>query len=479
MAGNGGFKSAINGFDKNEVNEYIGNLRKRLQEMEADIRSNEEKTRAAVKTAEEADSRIAELEKKNAERVSELEAQVKTERRNADNLQNENDELKRKLRHASSASQSGGGSGASAASVAEAEKRAAETIEKANAQAKEIVEKAKAAAQQIMSGAGKSGGGVSAKSAEEFGAILRELTKSVTDALNAASRKASEMSGGAGGAGGAVSAPVSELDLSAFEAPQAEVPAPAAAAPKPAPEVKPAESVSMDDLFSNMADDSDMSDMGDFGEIKPLDPLKPNHEVVEGFDLSDVGKFNEEGAVTEVAPIDKKSGGAVIDEDFTAELLTQTVPSSALKDQIDEDLFAAVKEREEQFAVQPSDDKKDFDMDDAAGGLDAMNALLGQMGAALESAGGNASLDLDASEPAAADNSASDNPWADLQNQLNAMEESGNFGGGDDGSASAPEAPADDPKAPDADDSSIWNFDSDMGSDTADDDMSSDLFGNF
>lgn len=476
MAGNGGFKSAINGFDKNEVNEYIGNLRKKLQEMEADIRSNEEKTRAAVKTAEEADSRIAELEKKNAERVSELEAQVKTERRNADNLQNENDELKRKLRHASSASQSGGGSGASAASVAEAEKRAAETIEKANAQAKEIVEKAKAAAQQIMSGAGKSGGGVSAKSAEEFGAILRELTKSVTDALNAASRKASEISDGAGGA---VSAPVPELDLSAFEAPQAEVPAAGAAAAKPAPEVKRAESVSMDDLFSNMADDSDMSDMGDFGEIKPLDPLKPNHEVVEGFDLSDVGKFNEEGAVTEVAPIDKKSGGAVIDEDFTAELLTQTVPSSALKDQIDEDLFAAVKEREEQFAVQPSDDKKDFDMDDAAGGLDAMNALLGQMGAALESAGGNASLDLDASEPAAADNSASDNPWADLQNQLNAMEESGNFGGGDDGSASAPEAPADDPKAPDADDSSIWNFDSDMGSDTADDDMSSDLFGNF
>lgn len=476
MAGNGGFKSAINGFDKNEVNEYIGNLRKKLQEMEADIRSNEEKTRAAVKTAEEADSRIAELEKKNAERVSELEAQVKTERRNADNLQNENDELKRKLRHASSASQSGGGSGASAASVAEAEKRAAETIEKANAQAKEIVEKAKAAAQQIMSGAGKSGGGVSAKSAEEFGAILRELTKSVTDALNAASRKVSEISDAPGGA---MSAPVPELDLSAFEAPQAEVPAAGAAAAKPAPEVKPAESVSMDDLFSNMADDSDMSDMGDFGEIKPLDPLKPNHEVVEGFDLSDVGKFNEEGAVTEVAPIDKKSGGAVIDEDFTAELLTQTVPSSALKDQVDEDLFAAVKEREEQFAVQPSDDKKDFDMDDAAGGLDAMNALLGQMGAALESAGGNASLDLDASEPAAADNSASDNPWADLQNQLNAMEESGNFGGGDDGSASAPEAPADDPKAPDADDSSIWNFDSDMGSDTADDDMSSDLFGNF
>ena len=34
MAGEGGFKSALNGFDKNEVNEYISNLRKTMKEME-------------------------------------------------------------------------------------------------------------------------------------------------------------------------------------------------------------------------------------------------------------------------------------------------------------------------------------------------------------------------------------------------------------------------------------------------------------
>lgn len=459
MAGNGGFKSAINGFDKNEVNEYIGNLRKKLQEMEAEIRSNEEKTKAAVKTAEEADSKISELEKRNAQRVSELEAQVKTERRNADNLQNEVDELKRKLRHA------GNSAASNSAAAAEAEKRAAEIVDKANATARDIVEKAKQTAHQIISGAGGTqSGGVPAESLETFNAILRDLTKSVTDALNAANKKAS-------GITGVSAAPT--IDLSAFAAPQAEVPAPKAA-PAPKPEPKAA---SVDDIFADLADDG--GDMADFGDIKPLDPPKPDHEVVEGFDLSDVGNFIAEEPVPEVSPLDsKKENRAVIDEDFTAELLTQTVPSSVLKDQVDEDLFAAVKEREDEFAVQPSD-KKDFDMGDPADGLDAMNALLGQMGAALESAGGNASLDLNETEPAA-DNTPSDNPWADLQNQLNAMEESGNFGGSE--PTAEPEtmsAPTEDPKAPDADDSSIWNFDDDMNSDSSDDDMSADLFGSF
>lgn len=462
MAGNGGFKSAINGFDKNEVNEYIGNLRKKLQEMEAEIKSNEEKTKAAVKTAEEADSKISDLQKQNAQRVAELEAQVKTERRNADNLQNEVDELKRKLRHAGNGAASGSAAN-NAAAAAEAEKRAAEIVDKANATARDIVEKAKQTAHQIISGAGGTpSGGVSAESLEAFNAILRDLTKSVTDALNTANKKAS-------GITGAPAAPA--IDLSAFAAPQAEVPAPKAA---PAPASKAA---SVDDIFADLADDG--GDMADFGDIKPLDPPKPDHEVVEGFDLSDVGNFIAEEPVSEVSPIDgKKENRAVLDEDFTAELLTQTVPSSALKDQVDEDLFSAVKEREEEFAVQPSD-KKDFDMGDPADGLDAMNALLGQMGAALESAGGSASLDLGEPEPAV-DNTPSDNPWADLQNQLNAMEESGNFGGSE--PAAEPEtmsAPTEDPKAPDADDSSIWNFDDDMSSDSSDDDMSADLFGSF
>ncbi len=463
MAGNGGFKNAINGFDKNEVNEYIGNLRKKLQEMEAEIRNNEEKTRAAVKTAEEADSKISELEKQNTQRVSELEAQVKTERRNADNLQNEIDELKRKLRHAGTGSAT---NAANAASTAEAEKRAAEIVDKANATARDIVEKAKQTAHQIISGAGGAqGGGVSPQALESFNAILRDLTRSVNDALNAANRKASEITGAPAAA---VSAPT--LDLSGFSAPQAEVPTPKAAKPEP-------KAATVDDIFADLSDDG--GDMSDFGDVKPLDPSKPNHEVVDGFDLSDMGGFIAEESVAEVAPLDtKKTSGAVLDDDFAAELLTQTVPSSVLKDQVDEDLFAAVKERDEQFAVQPSDET-DFDMGDPADGLDAMNALLGQMGAALESAGGSASLDLGDPEPAAG-SSSGDNPWADLQNQLNAMEESGNFGSSESAKQSeAPELSIEDPKAPDADDSSIWNFDDDMSTGSPDDDMSADLFGSF
>lgn len=465
MAGNGGFKNAINGFDKNEVNEYIGNLRKKLQEMEAEIKSNDEKTRAAVKTAEEADSRISEIEKQNAQKVAELEAQVKTERRNADNLQNEIDELKRKLRHAGSG---GASSSSGSASSAEAEKRAAEIVDKANATARDIVEKAKQTAHEIISGAsGAQGGGVSEDALQSFNAILRDLSKSVTDALNTANKKASEITGAP-----AAAAPV--LDLSAFSAPQADVPAPKAAAPKPEPKA-----AAVDDIFADLADDS--NDMADFGDIKPLDSKTPDHEVVEGFDLSDVGGFITEDPVSEVSPLDtKKTNGAVLDEDFATELLTQTVPSSVLKDQVDDDLFEAVKERDEQFAVQPADEEKDFDMGDPSGGLDAMNALLGQMGAALESAGGgSSSFDLGESEPAA-DNAASDNPWADLQNQLNAMEETGNFGSGESSAQSdMMDAPVEDPKAPDADDSSIWNFDDDMSAGSPDDDMSADLFGSF
>lgn len=466
MAGNGGFKNAINGFDKNEVNEYIGNLRKKLQEMEAEIRNNEEKTRAAVKTAEEADSKISEIEKQNAQRVSELEAQVKTERRNADNLQNEIDDLKRKLRHAGT----GSGAAAGAASTADAEKRAAEIVEKANATARDIVEKAKQTAHQIISGAGGAqSGGISPQALESFNVILRDLTKSVNDALNAANRKASEITVAPASASAAPT-----LDLSEFSAPQAEVPAPKAA---PRAEQKPEpKAAAVDDIFADLSDDGE--DMSDFGDVKPLDPSKPNHEVVEGFDLSDMGSFIAEEPVAEVAPLDtKKTGGAVIDENFTTELLTQTVPSSVLKDQVDEDLFAAVKERDEEFAVKPSDEK-DFDMGDPADGLDAMNALLGQMGAALESAGGNAELNLGDPEPAAS-SSASDNPWADLQNQLNAMEESGNFGGESTKQSEEPDLSTEDPKAPDADDSSIWNFDDDMSAGSSDDDMSADLFGSF
>ena len=84
---------------------------------------------------------------------------------------------------------------------------------------------------------------------------------------------------------------------------------------------------------------------------------------------------------------------------------------------------------------------------------------------------------------------ADDNPWADLQNQIEALGQSAGKTAAEQPSqleSSMNDSVFDDPKVPDADDSSIWNFD-DMGGSSSDDDMnsgsdddmSSDLFGSF
>ncbi len=481
--GDGGFSTKPMGFDKNEVNEYISNLRKKMNEIEADKRVNDEKTRAAVKTAEEADAKIQALKNEYEQKMSELEEQIKLERKKAEAVEIQLDEAKRKLKQSSS----------NVAANASANANAAEIIDNANAKAREIVEKAKKTASEMLS-AGSVRGGMS----DEFMAVLKRFTETVSEGLREVNSKAAELA----------NAPAPEIpDFSEYTAPRAEVarPEPPKAAERPAPKAD----VDMGgDLFSTDMDmggndgmdmfdmgsldnsDSDM-DLSGFGEdIKPLDPQKPKHEVVEGFDLSNAGKpAPQEDDVSEIEPLDEKRGGAKPDDEFARDLIVQTVPSSALSESLDEDLLAEVKEREEAFAVQPSDGMDDFDMggmdmgSSGDSGIDAMNALLGQMGAALESAGGNASDDfeLDNSDNSAEDDSSNSapNPWADLQAQLNAMEQSGSIA--DEPAAEEPSAPAasDDRKVPDADDSSIWNFGGDSSGDSSDDDMSADLFGSF
>lgn len=473
MAGSGGFKNAINGFDKNEVNEYIGELRKKMQDMDNELKAKVEAADKAAKAADEANGRVNSLIAENEAKVQELEKQIKAERKNSDNLQNEIDELKRKLRNA--------GSGSNGANNAEAERHAAEIVEKANATARDIVEKAKQTAQQIIAsaessgGSGSSGGGISADALNSFNAILRGLTTSINDALRSANEKAAGISVSSG----APSQPAPALDLSQFETPQASVPE---SKPAPKPAAKAVENV--DDIFSDILDDGgDMTDFGDPMDDKHVQHDSSARDVVDGFDLGGMNDIMDE-IVTEVAPLEKKKNGDVVmDDGFAADLLAQTVPASTLKD-LGEDFFAAAQERDAEFAVKPTDEETDFDMGSGESGLDAMNALLGQMGAALENAGGSADGDFE--NETSMNSSANDDPWADLQNQLNAMDESGNYGA-DSAKDNAPAASADDPKAPDADDSSIWNFD-DMSSNSSnndddmnsgDDDMSSDLFGSF
>lgn len=467
--GEGGFSIKPMGFDKSEVNEYISNIRKRINEMEAEKKVNDEKTKAAVKTAEEAENRIKAAEQRGTQKIAELEAQVKTERRNAESLTIQIDELKRKLKQkAPAASAAAGG-----ASTAAAEKQSAEIISKANKTARDIVEKAKKSAEQIMASAQSAAQGAAAAqnnaALEDFMSVLKNYLETVNSGFNAVNQKASELLGAP-----APSAPAVMPDFSSFTAPRAEVPVPSA------------EPVSLGGIFDNMDDSSDdMEPSGfSFDDIAPINPDTPKAEPVDSFDLSHVHQPAVDEPVDDIAPLDTDTAPkTALDNDFMADLIAQTVPSAALSDELDGDMLAAVQAQDEKFAVQPADADKgvDFDMDMGGSGSadDPMAALLAQAQAAF--GGGGSSMEI--SEPEPEPEAASANPWEDLQKQLEAMEQSGNLGGMDMGGSSEPSKDiAEDPKAPSADDSAIWNFGDggDSSSDDDDDDMmSSDLFGSF
>ena len=80
MAAGDGFKQVPFGFDKNEVNTYISDLRKKMNAMEADMRANNEKTRAAEKLADEADGRIKAAQQEADKKVEEISAQLEEEK---------------------------------------------------------------------------------------------------------------------------------------------------------------------------------------------------------------------------------------------------------------------------------------------------------------------------------------------------------------------------------------------------------------
>lgn len=485
MAGEGGFKSALNGFDKNEVNEYISNLRKTMKELEAEKRANDEKTAAAVKIAEEAENRIKAAEKQAADKIAELEIQAKTERRNAESLTIQIDELKRKLKHQPSTAAAGGKVDASAA-----QKQSADIIAKANKTAQDIVEKAKKTAQDIISSAQNAAGaagGQSGANVDAFMSVLKGCLDSIAGSCGELGQKASELLG-------ASSAPVTVQmpDFSNISAPQAAVPP---SASEHTVSSEPEMSLS-GNLFDSMDDSTDDDMMSGFGtdDVAPINPKAPKAEVLEGFDLSDAGEPAVDEPVDSVSPIDTDNvGRAELNNDFMKDLIAQTVPSSALGNDVDDDLLAAVKEEEAKYAVKPSDEDKglDFNMDTGDSGADnsadddPMAALLAQAQAAF--GGGGGGFDMSSSEPEAepepepAMGMGSSGDWADLQKQLEAMEQSGGFGDSAPESTAAepPKSIADDPKAPNADDSAIWNFGDASTSSSDDDDMSSDLFGSF
>lgn len=498
--GDGGFKTAFQGFDKNEVNEYISNLRKKMNELEAEMKDNDSKVKAAVRIADEAESKIQKLEKSSSEKISELEQQVKTERRNNEDLLNQIDDLKRKVKN--------GGSASGSASSAEAQKQAAEIIEKANRTAqetveaanktaREVVEKAKQTAKDIVANAqsaSAAGGAVAAVNLDGFLSEVKGFLEQINSGYKKICDKAEEIS--SENVSAPAPAPVeipdfSEVAAPVAEAPAAEVPttqvstaqvstAQVSAAEVPEfkepefkePESEPMTELSFEDISELNSDADDMSDdddmMAGFGTLdEPVSEVKEN-------DTTEHSK-------------------AAFDMDFDKELIAQTVPSSSLNaNEIDEDLLAAVREEEAKHAVQPTpeEDRRDFDMDMSADdGEDAMRKMLEAAEAAFGGgSGGNLDFDTDVqmdNEPEPEPEKA-DNPWEDLQKQLEAMEQSGNFGESEPEPAPEPAAKepelefteTDDRPTPTTDDSSIWDFSS-SDSSSDDDDMSSDIFANF
>lgn len=465
-AGEGGFSNQINGFNKAEVNEYIGRMSKEKQKLEQDLKAKEDSLKVATKLATEAEDKIKSVKEESDKQIAELNAKLKEERKKSDELIIQMDDLKRKLKNSS---------GKSSASDPNAEKHAEEIIRSANEKARKIIADAEKKAASMPAKGGSSGatGAASIDSAALMN-LLKGFQTMVSGELQKLTAKASDI---------------------------LKTPAPAAASPAASAAAR-SDLTTADDnmsmsggLFENMDDDNASNDdMGGFGDLAFGDMTDAGSDNSTDMSIPEDDMDMSGDPITEVIALDDPDiPKTEMDEDFGKDLLAQTVPSSALGDAM-QDIFGAAGG---DIEINGNNDSVDFDMggnansdnfgntgnsDSGMSDIDAMNALLGQMSASLENAGGSADNAGEAAENTSSSND--DNPWANLQAQLDEMEKSGNFGGDDSGTASEPDMTTEAPAAPSADDSSIWNFgmtpdSDDSGDDDMSDDMSADLFGSF
>ena len=542
--GDGGFKQVPFGFDKNEVNTYIADLRKKTKAMEEEVKANNKKTEEALKLAEEADARIQEAVKAGEDKAAEITRQLEAEQRKSADLEEKlkklNEDLEKERKNMSEMLMSGKGVNA------EAKKVYTEIIDKANADAKAIIDGAQAKAQEITAAADARRSDTDAKTTE-FLAVMKAQIEAFGENYKTVAESAAELLGSS-----AVAAPVVEMPTMTA-APAA---APAAPVAEPAPvkaeeptlesmmaaveaqadaveeeivtEIKAEQSVynvtsdaeampGIDEISAASAGDAPASFDDVWGgnelaqtifndEKKDAVPLvNPDAMNMFGKDLFGLGEAAEEEELTgdlvaeeqpkeeeeqidEVKPLDVSDVADVaFDSSFDQDLLSQTMPSGSLGD-VGNELLEAVKAAEASFAVQPTQPEvDDLDMDEepaATFGGDTEDDLMKALREAEAALNSLAPAETDMSEEAPAASSSADSgssagdPWADLQAQLEAMEQSGNFSDSDVLGDTAPAAvatAANDPAAPSADDSSIWDF---GGSSDSDDDMSGD-FGGF
>ena len=510
MAADGSFSTKPMGFDKNEVMEYISNVRKKMNEMEAEKKENDAKTAAAVKTAEEADARVQAAVDEGEKKAKELKDKLDVATVKADRLAKQVEELKKQLedekKKMTDMLKTGKGVDA------QAQKAYAEVLEKAEADAKDITDAAKEAAEKIVADAEARRKDADTKLAS-FMELLRGQLDTINTGYKAVNDSAAELLG-------------TEIAPAAVEIPDfAAMAKPAAPAEEPAKEVKPEAKAEkkkpaakaedkmpakaeekkpepMEASFDEAWGGSELAEsiLADEKKVKQEVPLvNPDSKDAFGADL--FGGFGEddnaelsggfgtddkkeEETIDDIAPLDNSHHAkAVPDSDFANDLLAQTLTSAHLDDTADEKTRAAIKAREEEFAVQPSNvDMDDLDLSDAPNeGLsdeDELMKALRDAEASFGSLGLSFNNGDDEEEEPASSNAGSaggldlGGGWADLQKELEAMES----GSSAPAAAPAPQPKAEEPEAPAVDDSSIWNMGSDSSSD---DDMSGDMFGGF
>lgn len=514
--GDGGFRQVALGFDKNEVNAYISDLRKKMKSMEEDMKANDKKTEEALKLAEEADDRIKAAVKEVEDKLRDVELELKAE-------QQRNEGLTFKLEKADKALEDErkkmsdmliSGKGVSS----EAQKAYTEIIDKANADAKVITDKAQEEAKAIVAEAEERRAAADANT-NKFLDALKSQIDNITAGYKSISESAAEMLGAeiaplpVAEIAPAAPAPkpkkkaepVKEEVIEEIVAPAIVEEEPAAVEETPAAEEAPAAEEKADEMpaIAEVPTAEKSDDIATFDDVwggseiaaqtiyndekKDAVPLvNPDAMDMFGKDLFGTGiieEENDEEIVSEIKPLDPPRGTDVDDvEGFENDLIAQTMPSGSLGADVNEDLLKAVQEAEAAFAIQPM---KDLSMDEeeeeeapVANTEDDLMKALREAEEALNSlapAAAEATIDEEPAAAASKSSSASDDPWADLQKQFEAMEQAG-LGAMEEPAPAAQPEPQAEPAAPSADDSSIWNFGS---SSDSEDDMSSDMFGGF
>ncbi len=529
--GDGGFKQVPFGFDKNEVNEYISDLLKKSKAMESEVKASVRKAEEATKLAEQADNRIAAAVKEVQDKADEIRKQLDAANDKNEKLENTIKEVRAELENERKkmSDMLMSGKGVSA----EAQKVYTEIIDKANNDAKSIIADADAKADEIVAAARERCSDVTNKT-NGFLELLKAQIEAFSEGYKAVAESASVMLGADVAPAPAVELPavsepvtapetrveptavavavaetadfepvaetvVSETEPSSDDndalmamlksAEEAAEAASAVSEPEPVAEPASDELASFDEVWggSEIAEtvveeaketvplvnpdfDSDV-----FGFGNAADDL--TNDLSAGFD-----EPAQEEKIEAVTPLDmSEHSEAAFDHSFDSDLISQTMSSASLGNDISEDLLATIKAAEESFAVKPNNPDFDMDMDGsdtAMSSEDELMKALRDAEAAMGGMTGTFGADIAEEEPIAASSSGG-NDWADLESQLAAMEQAG-FGGDilDETPTEAPVTAASaDPTAPSADDAAIWNFGG--GSDSSDDDDMSSDFGGF